>query len=46
MENHMEYVKPAVEDLGTLAARTESSTFNNADDGGQPAPSANNPSTS
>ena len=36
-----EYVKPALEDLGTLASRTESSDFPNADDSGEPAPSAN-----
>ena len=35
------YVKPELEDLGTLASRTESSNHDNADDGGQPSPSAN-----
>lgn len=39
------YIKPALEDLGTLASRTESSTLPNEDDLVQPGPSAN-PGTS
>lgn len=39
------YIKPEIEDLGTLASRTESNVQPNADDGGLPAPSAN-PATS
>ncbi len=35
------YVKPELEDLGTLAARTESSDQPNEDDTISPGPSAN-----
>lgn len=35
------YVKPELEDLGTLASRTESNNHPNADDGPNAAPSAN-----